>query len=197
MEENITDKNTSPAQPQNKRSPRGEVYDWMQCIVTALVFCVLLFVFVVRLVDVNGPSMQPTLWNSDKMVVSNILYTPKQGDIIIFKKTQFKDEALVKRVIATAGQTVNIDFSRGVVYVNGEALDEPYTAEPTNNQIDFNGEVTVPEGCIFVMGDNRTGSNDSRFLSEPYIPVHNVQGRMLVAISVGREQSWQGVRWIG
>ena len=162
MEENITDKNPSPAQPQDMRSPRGEVYDWMQCIVTALVFCVLLFVFVVRLVDVNGPSMQPTLWNSDKMVVSNILYTPKQGDIIIFKKTQFKDEALVKRVIATAGQTVNIDFSRGVVYVNGEALDEPYTAEPTNNQIDFNGEVTVPEGCIFVMGDNRNDSTDSR-----------------------------------
>ena len=90
----------------------SEVYDWIQSILFALVFCVLLFVFVVRLVDVVGTSMVPTLQDSDKMVVSNLFYNPKQGDIIIFKKTEFKDEALVKRVIATEGQTIDIDFSQ-------------------------------------------------------------------------------------
>ena len=93
----------------------SEVYDWIQSILFALVFCVLLFVFVVRLVDVVGTSMVPTLQDSDKMVVSNLFYNPKQGDIIIFKKTEFKDEALVKRVIATEGQTIDIDFSKGIV----------------------------------------------------------------------------------
>lgn len=139
-----------------------ELYDWVQCIVFALVCCVLVFVFIFRLVDVVGTSMVPTLNDSDKMVVSNLFYNPKQGDIIILKKKEFKDEALVKRVIATEGQTVDIDFNKGVVYVDGVALDEPYVAEPTYNRIDFDGAQVVPEGCVFVMGDNRNNSSDSR-----------------------------------
>ena len=144
------------------KSTRGEVYEWIQCLVFALIFCVILFVFFFRLVDVVGDSMNPTLENADKMVVSDLFYKPKQGDIVIFRKDEYKPEALVKRVIATEGQTVEIDFNKGRVYVDGVLLDEPYIAEPTRNQIDFTGIQVVPEGCVFVMGDNRNESADSR-----------------------------------
>lgn len=143
-------------------SKRAEVYDWIQCIVYALIACVIVFVFFVRLVDVVGSSMHPTLEGGDKMVVSNLFYTPKQGDIIVFQKDDYADYALVKRVIATEMQTVEIDFDKHIVYVDGEALDEPYIAEPTANKIDFTGVQIVPPGCVFVMGDNRNDSTDSR-----------------------------------
>lgn len=141
---------------------KAEVYDWIQCIVAALIICVILFSFFFRLVDVIGSSMYPTLEDADKIIVSNLFYTPKQGDIIVFRKDSYKDEPLVKRIIAVEGQTVDIDFARGIVYVDGEALDEPYINEPTMQHLDFLGEITVPEGCVFVMGDNRNHSTDSR-----------------------------------
>ena len=155
-------KNKEKAAAAEVRSARGEVYEWIQCLVSALIFCVILFVFFFRLVDVVGDSMNPTLENADKMVVSDLFYKPKQGDIVIFRKDEYKPEALVKRVIATEGQTVEIDFNKGRVYVDGVLLDEPYIAEPTRNQIDFTGIQVVPEGCVFVMGDNRNESADSR-----------------------------------
>ena len=155
-------KNKEKAAAAEVRSARGEVYEWIQCLVFALIFCVILFVFFFRLVDVVGDSMNPTLENADKMVVSDLFYKPKQGDIVIFRKDEYKPEALVKRVIATEGQTVEIDFNKGRVYVDGVLLDEADRAEPTRNQIDFTGIQVVPEGCVFVMGDNRNESADSR-----------------------------------
>ena len=156
---------------------RGEVYEWAQSLITALVICILVFVFVFRLVDVVGDSMNNTLFHGDKMVVLDLPYTPKQGDIVVFRKDEYKPEALVKRVIATEGQTVEIDFDKGIVYVDGVALDEPYTADHTYIPIDFSGVQTVPEGCVFVMGDNRNASTDSRdsrlgMVDEPYILGH-------------------------
>lgn len=165
-----------------KRDTRGEIYDWIQCIITALIFCVVLFVFFIRLVDVSGSSMNPTLSNGDKMVVSDLFYTPKQGDIVIFRKDSYKEEALVKRVIAVEGQTVEIDFDKGIVYVDGEAMDEPYIAELTHNALDFKGAQTVPEGCVFVMGDNRNDSRDSRDSRIGMIDTRQITGKVYFTI---------------
>ena len=105
---------------------RGDVFDWVQSLVVALLVCVLLFTFIGRIVNVSGTSMLDTLRNNDRIVVSNLLYTPKQGDIVVLRKTTFSDEPIVKRVIAKGGQTVDIDFEKGIVYVDGKPLDEPY-----------------------------------------------------------------------
>ena len=141
---------------------RGETFDWIQSLVVALFACVLIFTFLVRVVGVVGTSMLNTLHPGDRILVSNLFYTPKRGDIIVLRKESFNSEPIVKRVIATEGETVTIDFEGGIVYVDGVALDEPYTLEPTHRRIDFGDSVTVPEGCLFVMGDNRNGSTDSR-----------------------------------
>lgn len=142
---------------------RREIYDWIHCLSIALIICVVIFAFFVRLIDVRGTSMNPTLNNGDKMLVSGLFYSPKAGDVVVFKKDEYDPErALVKRVIATEGQVINIDFDNGIVYVDGEAIQEDYIMELTTNKIDFIGPQTVPEGCVFVMGDNRNASTDSR-----------------------------------
>ena len=144
-------------------SSRKNIYDWIQCLASALIVCVVLFIFFIRVIDVKGTSMYPTLNNQDKMLVSDVFYRPKAGDIVVFKKDQYDpDKALVKRVIATEGQEINIDFDKGIVYVDGEPLEEDYINELTTTKLDFIGPQTVPEGCVFVMGDNRNMSTDSR-----------------------------------
>ena len=152
------------------RSVRSDIYDWLQCIVMAIVICVLFFSFIVRLVDVVGSSMYPTLENGDKILVSNLFYTPKQGDIVVFRKDEYREEPLVKRIIAVEGQTVDIDFERGIVYVDGEPLDEPYldsdyVKDIENNQGYFTSDfeaIELGSDEYFVMGDNRVVSADSR-----------------------------------
>ncbi len=140
-----------------------ELYDWIYCLLFALIVAVLLFSFVVHPIDVVGSSMVPTLHNGDKMLVSGLFYKPKAGDVVVFKKDEYDpNKALVKRVIATEGQEINMDFANGIVYIDGEPIAEPYINELTFNKLDFIGPKTVPEGCVFVMGDNRNASVDSR-----------------------------------
>lgn len=142
---------------------RREIYDWIQCLMVALVICVILFIFFVRIIDVSGTSMLPTLINGDKMLVSDLFYRPKAGDVVVFKSDSYDpDKALVKRVIATGGQEINIDFDNGIVYVDGTPIEERYIRELTRTKLDFIGPKKVPEGCVFVMGDNRNASTDSR-----------------------------------
>ena len=142
---------------------RLDLYDWIQSLMVALVIYIALFIFVVRVIDVSGSSMFPTLKDGDKMIVSNLFYKPKYGDVIVFKTDRYDpNKALVKRVIATEGQEISLDFERGVVYIDGSPIEEDYIAELTKTKLDFIGPKTVPEGCVFVMGDNRNASVDSR-----------------------------------
>lgn len=150
------------AAEEKKPDRKTDLFDWVQCIVAALVACILLFVFVGRTVGVVGQSMENTLFNGNRLIISDLFYTPKQGDIVVLRKDAYSEKALVKRVIAVEGQTIDIDFQQGIVYVDGEALEEDYIKELTTRQLDFDGEITVPKGCVFVMGDNRNASTDSR-----------------------------------
>ena len=183
------------------RSSASELFSWGESLMTVLIFFVVVFTFFVRLIGVDGTSMYPTLEDHSIMLVSNLNYTPEKGDIVVLRKEGFYgDQPIVKRIIATGGDTVDIDPVTGDVLVNGEALDEPYIAEKINTlekMGDMTYPQTVPEGCVFVMGDNREWSKDSRLLQEPYIPAASIQGQMLLAFSIGSGQSWQGVRWIG
>ncbi|MBR0208955.1 MAG: signal peptidase I, partial [Oscillospiraceae bacterium] len=145
--------------------------------------CVLVFVFVMRIMDVHGTSMVPTLHNGDKVLVSGLFYEPERGDIVVFKKDGYDDnKALVKRVIAVAGDVVNIDFERGIVYINGEAAEEDYIDVLTTTKIDFIGPQTVPDNCLFVLGDNRNASTDSRDKRIGMVDKRLVIGKVLLVI---------------
>ena len=157
------DKKKTAGEAPDPYASAKDLYDWILCLLFALIVCVLLFSFVFHVIDVVGSSMVPTLHNGDKMLVSGLLYKPKAGDIVIFKKAEYDpNRALVKRVIATEGQEINMDFANGIVYIDGEPIAEDYINELTFNKLDFIGPKTVPEGCVFVMGDNRNASIDSR-----------------------------------
>ena len=174
---------------------RGETFDWVQSLTVALLVCVLVFTFLIREVRVSGTSMLDTLYDGDRLLISDLFYNPRRGDIVVLRKESFSSEPLVKRVIALEGERVNIDFEKGVVYVNGEALDEPYTLEPTYRRIDFEEELEVPAGCLFVMGDNRNGSTDSRDLRIGCIDERLIMGRALFLVVPGTDIDGDGRDW--
>ncbi len=161
--------NNNNSGEKTKTTFKNDLFDWLEILVSAIVLLVVLFTFVFKVVTINGPSMRDTLQHGQKLIISNIGYTPKYGDIVVISRnannivdTEDSDKSIIKRVIATGGQTVDIDFEKGVVYVDGVALEEPYVRTPTNRSFDVTFPVIVPEGCVFVMGDNRNNSTDSR-----------------------------------
>lgn len=148
----------------------------------------LVFSLLFRVVVVSGPSMNATLVDGDwLLLVGNVLYNePKQGDIIVASKDSFDNGApIIKRVIATEGQMVYIDFVSGVVYVDGKALREPYTLTPTNQYEGIDFPLVVDEGCVFVLGDNRNGSKDSRSPDIGQVDCREILGKAIFLVMPG------------
>ena len=171
-------------------------HDYGYLVVTLAVVFVL-FRVLLQLAYVPSGSMETTIPTKSLLIGWRLPYVvsdplPERGDIVTFWSEEL-DRVLVKRVIGLPGETVSV--KDGFVYINGEKLDEDYLPVSGITQSE-KATFEVSAGHIFVMGDNRTGSLDSRYWSDPYIPLDQIQGRMLLAISVGSEQSWQGVRWI-
>ena len=139
-------------------------YEWMESLVFAVIILAIVFTFFFRVVNVSGPSMLPSLQSNDRVLISMLFHKPQEGDVVVITRTQGLTQPIIKRVIATEGQTVDIDFDTGMVYVDGEMLDESAYLEhgTTTQPSDYTFPLTVPEGYVFVLGDNRAVSNDSR-----------------------------------
>ena len=152
------------------------VYEWLDSLIYAVILILLIFTFIFRVVGVSGNSMNPTLSNGDWLTVSAVPGEIEVGDIVVVTQPNSLNEPLIKRVIAKGGDVISIDFVENVVTVNGVALYEPYIAEPTERMGDFVYPLTVPEGCLFVMGDNRNDSLDSRFRTIGFIDERYVLG---------------------
>ena len=154
-------------------------YDWIRCIIFAISIVVICLTFVFRLVDVEGSSMDSTLASKDKVIVTNFFYTPDNNDIIVISHGAKYENPIIKRVIATAGQTVELDYENNRLIVDGILLDEPYINGTTfgNNIGDNDIPEVIPEGKLFVLGDNREVSMDSRSTEIGLIDVENVIGK--------------------
>ncbi len=148
----------------------------------AVVAIAVVFTFFFRTVSVDGNSMNPTLNDGDRLLITNGVKDAEYGDIIVASQPNPLEKTLIKRVIATEGQQVNIDFEKGIVYVDGVELSESYIADPTTLSEGLQFPVTVPEGCVFVMGDNRLHSTDSRSPLIGFIEQDYIMGKVIVRI---------------
>lgn len=184
------EENQEPESKEQKSKPSWQktvllyLHDMVYLLAIAIVALLLCF----RVVVVSGTSMNTTLLDGDYLLLlSNTFYhNPQYGDIIVAAKDSFKDgEPIVKRVIATEGQWVDIDFEKGIVFVSDDGmttwrqLDEPYTNTPTNVQEGVQFPLYVEEGCLFVMGDNRNGSRDSRSPDIGLVDKREVLGKVI------------------
>lgn len=186
----------TPAEPEKKqetpqkegRRPGSELFELFQMIMCALLVALIAFNGFGRITRVDGSSMDNTLENGEMMIIWSLGYHPKAGDIVVLNKKNtdyFSNRALIKRVIATGGQRVDIDYTTGTVYVDGLALDEPYIREPMYLPADAQEQGTsweVPEGSVFVMGDNRNNSSDSRHEALGPVDESYILGKAVLAL---------------
>ena len=161
---------------------KKEALDWVVSIALALIIALVIRKYIFTLVKVDGPSMNPTLTHGDTLFTRRIMYTPEVGDIIIFRPPNSPKTPYVKRVIALEGQTVEIDPITGAVTVDGKTYDEPYIQEPIRRMGDMEYPFTVPEDTVFVLGDNRNNSHDSRDSDVGAVPVKNIIGKAQIRL---------------
>ena len=166
---------------ENKKNgtPYEEFLEWVETIIFAFFAVILIFTFLLRQANVDGGSMLPTLEDGERVIVHHLFYEPEKGDIVVVD-SEGLGKLIVKRIIASGGDTVDIDFESGEVRVNGEVLQEDYINALT--QLDEGGHqypVTVPEGCYFVLGDNRMNSRDSRDAAVGFIPEDDIMGKVV------------------
>lgn len=161
-----------------------DLYFWLQALARALVSLILLFTLVGRVIGVDGSSMLPTLHDRDTLLLQSLGYRPAQGDVVVL--TRYFEHVrgpIVKRVIATQGQTVDIDYAAGTVTVDGQTLSEPYIREPMRAPwFESISHITVPPGHVFVMGDNRNDSNDSRNAALGAVDERYILGKVLMVL---------------
>ena len=174
--------------PKKKQSLVSAAFDYLEIFVYSAIAVILLFTFFTRLTSVVGPSMENTLIEGQKLLVTDIGYTPTPGDIIVYHELGDYNEPIVKRVIATEGQVVDIDFTTWTLTVDGEVVDEPYRKVDSSYLLtsDQTYPITVPENCLFVMGDNRNHSSDSRSTrmgQNGFIDVRQVLGKVVLRLS--------------
>lgn len=164
------------------------IYSVFSTFLLCMMIIFIAFSFFFRLVQVSGSSMNPTLESGDRLIISNFSYTPDYGDIIAINKNGTENNSMIKRVIALPGDTVSIDFNTHLITVNGKVLFEDYeVTEPIRESYDFTGSVTVPENAVFVLGDNRNNSVDSRTDSIGFITFEEISGKALTRLfPVGR-----------
>lgn len=165
--------------PERCRKQWKIVYDAVATLETAVIILILLFSLVLRPAAVIGNSMLPNFSGGDRVACVHSFSGYERGDVIIISHATRKDESIIKRVIAVGGDTVDIDFYKGTVSVNGQVLDEPYVNTPTNLSYDMTFPVTVPEGKLFVLGDNRNDSLDSRSTDIGFINENKVLGKVV------------------
>ncbi len=155
-----------------------EVKDWIVSIVIAVVLAFFIRYFIVELYLVDGPSMRPTLQNAERLVVNKFIYrfrSPERGEILVFRYPRDPSRDFIKRVIAIPGDTIEIKDGR--VFVNQQLMNEPYILSKTRGDYPLS---TVPEGHIFVMGDNRNNSEDSRFADVGFVPYDLIKGKAVL-----------------
>ena len=159
------------------------IFDWANTVAFAIIVVLLILTFVFKQVTVNGPSMNDTLQNGDRLIVTDFMYEPHNGDIIVASHGKEYNEPIIKRIIATSGQSISVDYDTGNVCVDGVIIDEKYIKGKTiklSDPIKF--PVTIPEGYVFVMGDNREDSIDSRTNVIGMIPVQNIIGKAIFRV---------------
>ena len=187
-------------EPEEEKEPEtleGMIYCWAQALITAVVGVVLLFTFAFRLIGVSGPSMQDTLYTGDRLLVLNAAFCDFQpGDVVVINNYNADlSDTLIKRIIAVGGQTIDIDLASSTVYVDGQPLDEPYVKGFTDTIEGTRFPLTLAEDEVFVMGDHRDHSTDSRSARLGPVKEGYLQGKAVLLLLPGTNPDLGAREW--